>query len=684
MSEANKYDTGLHRGVANFAYMKECCCCHNDDHQVCEPRHEAPASPTCGCGCSCQEGREPAGWRDYAAPIFSFLLLAAGMIMNHLGVAFFTANGWVQPVWYLVAFLPVAVPALGEALEAFKKRDIFNEFTLMLIACIGVFCIGEYPEGVGVMLFYSVGEMLQERAVRRATGDISALVDRREKHVTVIRDGQRVKMDPDDVRPGDVIEVKPGESVPLDGLMESETAVFDTSALTGESMPRTIERGGEVLSGMISSDSAVRLRVTREYDDSTLSKILQMVKEASERKASTELFIRRFARVYTPVVLLLALLIVAVPALVGAVSPDFRFIFSEWLERALVFLVVSCPCALVVSVPLAYFVGIGAASRRGVLCKGGQTLDSLAAVNMVAFDKTGTLTTGRFHLEKVKAEGIDEESLLAMMAAVETASNHPLAVALMEAARERGLKIEEATDVKETPGYGLTAVVAGHTIAVGNLKLLDRAGIAYREEAADMAGSKIACAIDGRYAGCVVVADTLKEDSQQTMADLRKMGINRLVMLSGDNATIVGEMGRKLGLSEAHGDMLPQQKAQYVEEMAASPEVRVAFVGDGINDAPVLALSNVGIAMGALGSDAAIESADVVIHTDAPSRVSTAIGIARKSRRIIIENIVGAIGIKLAVIVLGALGIATLWGAVFADVGVTLLAVLNCLRIRLR
>ena len=522
--------------------MKECCCCHNDEHQVCEPRHEAPAPPTCGCGCSCQEGRERAGWRDYAAPIFSFLLLAAGMIMNHLGVAFFTANGWVQPVWYLVAFLPVALPALGEALEAFKKRDIFNEFTLMLIACIGAFCIGEYPEGVGVMLFYSVGEMLQERAVRRATGDISALVDRREKHVTVIRDGQRVKMEPNDVRPGDVIEVKPGESVPLDGLMESETAVFDTSALTGESMPRTIERGGEVLSGMISSDSAVRLRVTREYDDSTLSKILQMVKEASERKASTELFIRRFARVYTPVVLLLALLIVAVPALVGAVSPDFRFIFSEWLERALVFLVVSCPCALVVSVPLAYFVGIGAASKRGVLCKGGQTLDSLAAVNMVAFDKTGTLTTGRFHLEKVKAEGIDEESLLAMMAAVETASSHPLAVALVEAARERGLKIEEAVDVKETPGYGLTAVVAGHTVAVGNLKLLDRAGIAYPEEVTDMAGSKIACAIDGRYAGCVVMADTLKEDAQQTMADLRKMGIGRLVMLSGDNATIVGEM----------------------------------------------------------------------------------------------------------------------------------------------
>lgn len=615
-------------------------------------------------------------------PAVSFIMLIAGILMSHFRFPPFVYSGYIELAWYILAVIPVGWPVMKEAWEGILEKDFFNEFTLMSIACIGAFCIGEFPEAVGVMLFYSVGETLQDRAVDKARGNISRLLDLRAEQAHVIRDGSIEEMDPKKVKAGEIIEVRPGERVPLDGVLLSQAGVFDTSALTGESVPRTLEREDEVLAGMISTGDTARMRVTREYGESALSRILKLVNEASGRKAKSELFIRRFARVYTPVVMALAALLVAVPWIVSLTHPAFTFNFSEWLYRALVFLVISCPCALVISVPLGYFAGIGAASRAGILFKGGNYLEAMTKVDTIAFDKTGTLTTGRFSIESVvPSEGFTKRELLSYMAAAERKSSHPLARALTAYVDSEGIDIPEATEMKETAGYGTTATIDSRRVVAGNLRLLKKNSIPYPSGLDGTTGTIIACAIDGRFAGYVLLGDTVRPDAQRAVTELRDLGVRHIVMLSGDKKEIVEDYASRLGIEEAHGDLLPQDKASYVEGIAEDSARGIAFVGDGMNDAPVLAISNVGIAMGGLGSDAAVETADVVIQTDSPSRVATAIRIGRTTHAIVMENIIGAIAIKVGIMVLGAFGIASLWAAVFADVGVALLAVLNSMRI---
>lgn len=623
----------------------------------------------------------PNGIKTFWAPAFSFLMLIAGMLMNHFGFLLFADNRWAQLVWYVIAFLPVGLPVIKEAIEGIAAHDYFNEFTLMVIACIGAFCIWELPEAVGVMLFYSIGETLQDRAVDKATRNISKLLDVRGEHATILKDGKEETADPRKIRIGEVIVVKPGERVPLDGIVLNGNGLFDTSALTGESMPRNIGEGEEALAGMISTQRKIRIKVTRVYEDSALSRILDMVRNASARKAHAEMFIRKFARIYTPVVISLAILVVAVPWLISLFNSEFHYYFSEWLYRSLVFLVISCPCALVISVPLGYFAGIGAASRMGILFKGGNYLEAITKINTVAFDKTGTLTTGRFSVGKVCCADSNDDELLSMMAAAETGSTHPLAKALVDYVKGRGIDIPKVESMTEKPGYGTEAIVDGCKVMAGNLKLLQSGNIKYPDNLDKLADTIIACAINGKYAGYVILGDTLKPDAVDTIEGLKQIGIKKVVMLSGDKKEIVDEYARKLGIDEAHGDLLPQDKAEYIEKSSLTPECEIAFVGDGMNDAPVLALSNIGVAMGGLGSDAAIESADVVIQTDQPSRLITAIKIGRTTHTIVTENIIGAIGIKAIILVLGAVGYASLWAAVFADVGVALLAVLNSMRI---
>lgn len=627
--------------------------------------------------CHCHESHGASAW---VAPIISGLMLLGGVLMTHFDVAFFSIR-YVRLIWYVTAFLPVGLPVMKEAAEGIAEGDIFNENTLMVIACIGAFCIWELPEAVGVMLFSSIGESLQHGAVDRARADISRLIDGGVKKVTVVRDGATAEVDPDQVEIGEIVEVGPGARVPLDGVLVDGDGTFDTSALTGESVPRSIEQGGEVLSGMIALQKSVKIKVTRRYSDSAMQRILAMVENASSRKAHAEMFIRKFARIYTPVVLLLALLLVVIPAIAGALT-SYHFVFAEWLYRALVFLVISCPCALVISVPLGYYAGIGAASRLGILFKGGNYLEAITKVNVIAMDKTGTLTTGRFSVVAIESPVMEADEMLALMAAAEQGSSHPLAVTLTEYAKGLGITLPRPTAMSEKAGHGVAAEIEGKNVLAGNARLLSDAVIAIPEGAGSSAmGTVIYCAVDGRYAGCAVLADTPKPDAAQAIEEFHRLGINNIVMLSGDRKEIVADFAAKLGIKEAHGELLPQDKAAYVENLVKTDGNNVAFTGDGMNDAPVLALSNVGIAMGGLGSDTAIESADVVIQTDAPSRIPTAIRIGRATRAIVTQNIVGAIAIKVLILVLGAMGYASLWAAVFADVGVALLAVLNSMRI---
>lgn len=633
-----------------------------------------------GC-CNHHHHHHSGGAKAFIAPAISFVMLIAGVLMSHFDFTVFKENPILKFAWYLIAFLPVGLPVIKEAVEGIIHGDYFNEFTLMVIACIGAFCIRELPEAVGVMLFYSIGETLQHGAVDRATRNISQLLDVRGEHATVLRDGKAVSVDPKTVHIGETIEVRPGERVPLDGRMESGDGMFDTSALTGESVPRNIEKGGEVLAGMISSSKTVLMTVTREYSDSALSRILDLVSHAQSHKAHAELFIRKFARIYTPVVIVLALLVVAVPYIVGLINPSFHFVFSEWLYRSLVFLVISCPCALVISVPLGYFAGIGAASKAGILFKGGNYLEAITKVTTVAFDKTGTLTTGKFSVDKIESLSIADHEMLALLASAESGSSHPLAKALVQYVKSLGIEIPEADSMQERPGFGTRASVGGKNVIAGNLKMLASEHVAYPQEIVNAKGTIIACAVDGKYAGYALLSDTIKPDAAATIKGLSDLGIEKVVMLSGDKKDIVSDYASRLGIKEAHGELLPQDKASYVERESHVPGKSIAFVGDGMNDAPVLALSNVGVAMGGLGSDAAIESADVVIQTDQPSRIVTAIKIGRTTHTIVTENIVGAIGIKVVILALGALGYASLWAAVFADVGVALLAVLNSMRI---
>jgi len=619
-------------------------------------------------------------WREYLPALTSFVLLLGGIAMDeYIQPGFF--KGWLRLVWYLAAYLPVGLPVLKEAVQAVGKGEFFTEFLLMSIATMGAFAIGEYPEGVAVMLFYAVGELFQTAAVRRAKGNIKALLDVRPDWTIVLRDGNFVGAKPDTVQVSDTIRVRPGDRVPLDGVLLSAQGSFDTAALTGESKPRTLTAGEPALAGMVSLDSVVEIRVTKPFGESSIARILEMVQNATARKAPTELFIRKFAKVYTPIVVVLAALLVVVPYFV---VPDYSF--ETWLYRALIFLVISCPCALVISIPLGYFGGIGAASRNGILFKGSNFLDLMTKVNTVVMDKTGTLTRGVFKVQNVESESfLLKNELLRLAAALEQHSTHPVGKALIAHADELDIDWQKAAvaDVQEIAGHGLSGTVDGKTVLVGNTKLLQKFKIPYPAKLDSEVDTIAVVAVGGQYAGFITIADEIKPDAQQTVSELHRAGVRELVMLSGDKDAVVQKVIAALGIGQGFGDLLPEGKVEKVEALKRDNPVRViAFVGDGINDAPVLAVSDMGIAMGGLGSDAAIETADVVIQTDQPSKVATAISIGRATKRVVWQNIVLAFGVKVIVLILGAGGLATMWEAVFADVGVALLAILNAVRVQ--
>jgi Cd2+/Zn2+-exporting ATPase len=598
--------------------------------------------------------------------VLSSVMLIAGLVLSISHVAWMQ-NHLLQLVWYVIAFLPVGLPVMKEAVESIAHGDFSSEFMLMSIAAIGAFAIGEYPEAVAVMLLYSIGEELQDRAVDKAKNNIKSLVAFRPDHARVVNGNKNVEMTPEQVQVGDVIEVRPGERVPLDGILVDSSAAFNTAALTGESVPRQISVGKEVLAGMISSYTVVRLKVIRPAVDSAISRVLRMVEDATERKAPTELFIHKFAHVYTPVVMGLALLTILLPWIISLIFP-FSYVFSDWFRRALIFLVISCPCALVISIPLGYFAGIGAASKRGILFKGSNYMDAVARLDTVIFDKTGTITTGQFEVQK--NEGLLKEDL-DQIAAMEKISNHPIAQAIL-----RYHPVSVAVDAKNLAGYGLEY----QNWLVGNTKLLDYYHIDYPKELQSVPETIVIAAKGGKYKGHLLLADTLKEDAVEAVNRLRSERISDIEMLSGDKQELVTKVVGQLNMTSGYGDLLPKGKVSHISTLQQQGK-KVAFIGDGINDAPVIALSDVGMAMGALGSDMAIETADIVIQDDRPSKVAEAIHIGRRTHRIVYENIVLAIGIKILVMILGLFGVANLWEAVFADSGVALLAVLNATRI---
>lgn len=610
----------------------------------------------------------------FAPAIFSFVVMMLGLGFDHVFPQEWF-QGWVRFVWYLIAYLPVGLPVLKEAWGSILKGDVFSEFFLMGIATVGAFAIGEYPEGVAVMLFYSVGEVFQAMAVTRAKSNIKTLLDQRPDEVTVLEGNSPKTIKAAGAKIGDIIQLKPGEKLGLDGELISEKASFNTSALTGESKPDSKEKGAMVLAGMVNLNTVSQVKVTAAYQDSKLSRILELVQNAASQKAPTELFIRKFAKIYTPIVVFLAIGICFLP---------FFFVdsyeFRDWLYRALVFLVISCPCGLVISIPLGYFGGIGAASKNGILVKGSNFLDSLAGIKEVVMDKTGTITEGVFRVQEVLMEPEFKGSkILALVNALESNSTHPIATAVQEHVGEVDSSIV-LENVEEIAGHGLKATVEEKELLVGNFKLLDKFGVSYDIDTSDMVYTLVGIAFDGKFAGYMTIADSIKQDAQETISRLKAMNVG-ITMLSGDKSNVVRFVAEKLGIPNSYGELLPEDKVNKVKEIKAQRGT-VAFVGDGVNDAPVVAISDVGIAMGGLGSDATIETADVVIQDDRPSKVPTAISIGKKTKKIVWQNIGFAFGIKVLVLVLGALGMATMWAAVFADVGVALLAILNAIRIQ--
>lgn len=617
----------------------------------------------------------------YIRAIVSFSMLIIGVILSALKVPFFDSK-WISFIWYLIAYIPVGAPVIIQAYKSILQKDVFSEFTLMSIATLGAFYIGEYPEGVAVMLFYSVGEIFQENAVNKAKKSISSLLDVRPETASVVRGTSIETVSPEEVNIGDIVEVKVGERVPLDGTLEADSASFNTAALTGESVPRTMRQGDEVLAGMIATDKVCRIKVQKLFGQSALARILDLVQNAIEKKAPAEQFIRKFARIYTPIVVALAVLITLVPWLYSLAVPTFDYQLNDWIYRGLVFLVISCPCALVISIPLGYFGGIGSASRHGILFKGSNYLEAITKVNTVVMDKTGTLTQGVFNAQKIQiSDNITERELLKTVASIETQSTHPIAKAIVEYATQQSLDIPKPKDVTEIAGYGLEATIEAKKVLIGNPKLLVRNGISFPDELISIPETIVVCAIDGLYSGYILVADAPKDDAKKAINRLKQVGIENIVMLSGDKQSIVSKLASELNIHQAYGDLLPEDKVSKVEQLKKDTANNIAFVGDGINDAPVLAMSDVAIAMGKLGSDVAIETADVILQTDQPSRIATAIEIGKKTRQIVIQNISLAFTVKLIVLILGAGGIATLWEAVFADVGVSLLAILNAVRI---
>jgi Zn2+/Cd2+-exporting ATPase len=617
-------------------------------------------------------GEKPA-WMQYAPAIVSFALLLTGILFEQVfKPAFF--EGTIKLIWYLVAYVPVGLPVMIDAGKSIAKGAFFSEFFLMTIATVGAFFIGEYSEGVAVMVFYSVGELFQTLAVNRAKRSIKALLDIRPDTVNVMRDGKLKTVSPSEVQIDEVIQVKSGEKVALDGELISDSASFNTAALTGESKPDSKTKGEAVLAGMINLQSVSDIKVTALYKDSKLSKILEMVQDATSRKSQTQLFISKFAKVYTPIVVFLAVGICLLPYLFVS---DYQF--KEWLYRSLVFLVISCPCALVISIPLGYFGGIGLASRNGILFKGSNYLDVMTKINTVVMDKTGTLTKGVFKVQEVVSEGIEKEELVRLTASIESKSTHPIASAIVEYAGD-SVKNAKIEDVEEISGHGLKGKIDGKEMLAGNLKLLKKFNIGFDSEIEKIVETIVIVAVDGKYAGYITIADEIKEDAQQAIKDLHTLQI-KTVMLSGDKQSIVDRVAKVLSVDDAFGDLLPENKVEKVQALKDQKRT-LAFVGDGVNDAPVIALADAGIAMGGLGSDATIETADIVIQNDEPSKIVTAIKIGRITKKIVWQNIILAMAVKAIVLALGAGGIATLWEAVFADVGVALLAILNAVRIQ--
>lgn len=582
-------------------------------------------------------------------------------------------NNITELLIYGSAYLLSGYSVLDLAWRKAKRFDFFNEFFLMSVATIGAFSIGSYSEGVAVMVFYSIGEWFQERAVKRAKGNIKALLDVRPDAVDVVRNGKIETVNPKDVSIGEVIQVKAGEKVALDGELISEKATFNTAALTGESVPDNKKQGETVLAGMINLATVCDIKVTTAFRDSKLSKVLEMVQDAQARKSQTQLFISKFAKVYTPVVFALAVLVVVLPMLFVA---DYSF--QTWFYRALVFLVISCPCALVVSIPLGYFGGIGLASKQGILFKGGNYLDAVTEIDTIVMDKTGTLTKGVFKINRVHAVEMDERKFVEVVATIESKSNHPIAEAIKEyAGKVGGYTIEQ---VEEIAGHGLKAIINGEVVLAGNLKLLKKFNISYDKSIEEIVDTIVVVAINDQFAGYITIADEIKSEASQAIADMHKLGL-KTVMLSGDKQSVVNEVAKVLHIDYAYGDLLPEGKVKHVDKLKSEGR-KLAFVGDGINDAPVLALADVGIAMGGLGSDAAIETADVVIQNDNITKIISAIKIGKITRSIVWQNIVLAMVVKVIVLVLGAGGVATLWEAVIADVGVALVAILNAVRIQ--
>ena len=583
-------------------------------------------------------------------------------------------NEWLQIALFIISYIIVGGDVVKRAVKNIFKGQVFDENFLMSIATIGAFFIGEYPEGVAVMLFYQVGELFQSYAVGKSRKSIASLMDIRPDYANVKKDDELVKVDPDEVQIGDIIVIKAGEKIPLDGKVIEGSSMIDTSALTGESVPREVEVGSDILSGCININGVITAEVTKEFGESTVSKILDLVENASSKKSNSEQFITKFARYYTPVVVIIAVFLAIIPPLVidGAT-------FSDWIYRALAFLVVSCPCALVISIPLSFFGGIGGASKKGVLVKGSNYLEALAETEIVVFDKTGTLTKGVFNVQEIHPEGVSKEELLELTAHAESYSNHPISLSLKRA-YSKEIDNGRISDVEEISGHGVIATVDGKKVMVGNIKLMKMMDIPYFK--GELIGTIVHVAVNNKYIGYIVIADEVKEDSAQAIKELKAANIKQTVMLTGDNKSIGSKVAKELGLDKVYAELLPADKVEKLEELFSqkSKKGKLAFVGDGINDAPVLARADIGIAMGGLGSDAAIEASDVVIMTDEPSKIATTMKISKKTLKIAHQNIVFAIGIKIIVLILSAFGITTMWAAIFADVGVTIIAVLNAFR----
>ena len=620
-------------------------------------------------------GKQSNNFKVYLPAVLSFLMLIIGIALDYYKVVFF--KDWLRIVWYGTAYVPVGLPVVKAGWKSINKGDVFTEFFLMSLATLGAFIIGEYPEGVAVMLFYAVGELFQNAAVKRAKSNIRALLDVRPKEANVFRNGDIERVSPESVAIGENIQVRVGEKVPLDGILTSKKASLNTAALTGESKPDTIAKGAKVFAGSINLVGVIEVEVTKEFKDSSIARILDLVQNATARKSKTELFIRQFARIYTPIVVFLAIGVTFLPYFFVE-----DYVFRIWLYRALIFLVISCPCALVISIPLGYFGGLGAASKNGILFKGASFLDAMTKINTMVMDKTGTLTKGVFKINEIKAFDWDEKVLMKYVMAMEKQSTHPIAKAVLEYKAE-GPSFE-ASEVSEIAGKGLKGIVNEKTVLIGNKGLMTANNLEVKTETETetIEDSVVFVGIDGVLVGYLVIADELKEDAKETIVNLRKIGISNIMMLSGDKDSITQKLASELNIEKAIGGLFPEDKLSEVEILKQNPENKIAFIGDGINDAPVLAASHVGIAMGGLGSDVAIETADVIIQTDQPSKVVKAIKIARSTRKIVWQNIILAFGVKLIVLILGAGGIATMWEAVFADVGVALLAILNAVRLQ--